>query len=61
MPYLDSCFPFPIDEATLIDLAQKARDWALMHGIAVRSKHNFYEELRVIWLTHSAFFNALQD
>lgn len=44
MPDLDSCIPFPIDEATLNDVVQKAKDWALMHGAAMRSKANFSDD-----------------
>lgn len=44
MPDLDSCIPFPIDEATLNDVVSKAKDWALMHGAAMRSKANFSED-----------------
>lgn len=44
MPDLDSCIPFPIDETTLNDVVQKAKDWALMHGAAMRSKANFSED-----------------
>lgn len=44
MPDLDSCIPFPIDEATLNDVVTKAKDWALMHGAAMRSKVNFSED-----------------
>lgn len=41
MPGLNSCIPFPIDEATLDDLIPKATDWALLNGAALRSKVNF--------------------
>lgn len=44
MPDLDSCIPFPIDESTLVGVAQKAKDWALMHGAAMRSKANFSDD-----------------
>lgn len=44
MPDLDSCIPFPIDEATLNEVVTKAKDWALMHGAAMRSKVNFSED-----------------
>lgn len=57
MPDLDSCIPFPIDEATLNDVVQKAKDWALMHGAAMRSKANFSEDsLQVIDKTRCTFF-----
>lgn len=44
MPDLDSCIPFPIDEKTLNDVVTKAKDWAIMHGAAMRSKSNFSED-----------------
>lgn len=44
MPDLDSCIPFPIDESTLVGVVQKAKDWALMHGAAMRSKANFSDD-----------------
>lgn len=40
MPGLMSCIPFPIDEITLNDLVPKAKDWALLHGAALRSTVN---------------------
>ncbi|XP_049537858.1 glutathione synthetase-like isoform X4 [Anopheles darlingi] len=40
-PTLKSCIPLPLDEAQLIDVVEKAKDWALMHGAAMRSKQNF--------------------
>lgn len=50
MPDLDSCIPFPIDESTLVEVAQKAKDWALMHGAAMRSKANFSEDSLQVYL-----------
>lgn len=44
MPDLGSCIPFPIDEKTLNEVVQKAKDWALMHGAAMRSNVNFSED-----------------
>uniref|UniRef100_A0A2M4CU33 Glutathione synthetase n=1 Tax=Anopheles darlingi TaxID=43151 RepID=A0A2M4CU33_ANODA len=40
-PTLKSCIPLPLDEAQLVDVVEKAKDWALMHGAAMRSKQNF--------------------
>lgn len=41
MPDLDSCIPFPLDEKVLVDVVAKAKDWAIMHGAAMRSKADF--------------------
>lgn len=40
-PVLEPCIPLPIAERTLIDVTEKAKDWAIMHGAAMRSKTNF--------------------
>lgn len=46
---LDSCIPFPLDEKTLNDIVGKAKDWAIMHGAAMRSRDDFSEDsLQVI-------------
>lgn len=44
MPDLDSCIPVPMDEKTLNEIVPKAKDWAIMHGAAMRSKANFSED-----------------
>lgn len=41
MPDLDSCIPLPLDETVLADVVAKAKDWAIMHGAAMRSKADF--------------------
>lgn len=43
-PDLDSCIPFPLDEQVLNDVVSKAKDWALMHGAAMRTKTLFSED-----------------
>ncbi|XP_014092061.2 glutathione synthetase isoform X2 [Bactrocera oleae] len=40
-PVLEPCIPLSIEERTLIDVTEKAKDWAIMHGAAMRSKANF--------------------
>nr|XP_019533926.2 glutathione synthetase-like isoform X2 [Aedes albopictus] len=40
-PVLQSCIPLPIEEDRLLDIVEKAKDWAIMHGAAMRSKANF--------------------
>ena len=41
LPMLESCIQYPIDDKTLLEVVPKAKDWALMHGAAMRSKNNF--------------------
>ncbi|EGK96424.1 AGAP000534-PB [Anopheles gambiae str. PEST] len=38
---LQSCVPFPLDDALLQEVVEKAKDWAIMHGAAMRSKQDF--------------------
>lgn len=38
---LPSCIPLPLGEAELDEIVSKAKDYALMHGICMRSKDNF--------------------
>ncbi|XP_053658736.1 glutathione synthetase-like [Anopheles marshallii] len=38
---LQPCIPLPLGEAQLLDLVEKAKDWAIMHGAAMRSKQDF--------------------
>ncbi|XP_062537031.1 glutathione synthetase-like isoform X2 [Armigeres subalbatus] len=40
-PVLQSCIPHPIEEGRLLDVVEKAKDWAIMHGAAMRSKTSF--------------------
>jgi len=49
VPVLKSCVPFPIENKVLEDIVPKAKDWAIMHGAAMRSKTNFnVDALQVI-------------
>lgn len=41
MSELKPCIPLPLDENVLTDVIEKAKDWALMHGAAMRSKAAF--------------------
>ncbi|XP_037938245.1 glutathione synthetase-like [Teleopsis dalmanni] len=38
---LKECVQLPIKDNELVDIVQKAKDWAIMHGAAMRSKSNF--------------------
>ncbi|XP_035910064.1 glutathione synthetase-like isoform X1 [Anopheles stephensi] len=41
---LQSCISLPLDEPQLLDVVEKAKDWAIMHGAAMRSKQNFDQD-----------------
>ncbi|XP_073833539.1 glutathione synthetase-like isoform X3 [Musca autumnalis] len=38
---LEECLALPLNESELIEVTEKAKDWAIMHGAAMRSKTNF--------------------
>ncbi|XP_075222153.1 glutathione synthetase-like isoform X1 [Lycorma delicatula] len=40
-PRLNSCVPIPKDIEQLKDVIEKAKDWALMHGVGIRNKKEF--------------------
>lgn len=44
IPHLPNCIPLPLSEDVLKELVEKAKDWAIMHGAAMRSKTNFSED-----------------
>lgn len=44
MASLDPCIPLPFDEDVLKNVISKAKDWAIMHGAAMRSKDAFSED-----------------
>ncbi|KAJ8925857.1 hypothetical protein NQ315_009709 [Exocentrus adspersus] len=44
VPYLPNCIPIPLPEDVLVELVEKSKDWAIMHGAAMRSKTNFTED-----------------
>lgn len=41
VPRLPYILPLPLPDNVLKELAEKTKDWALMHGAAMRSKTNF--------------------
>ncbi|XP_075158569.1 glutathione synthetase-like isoform X2 [Haematobia irritans] len=41
IPTLEECVQLPIQDDVLIEVTEKAKDWAIMHGAAMRSKTNF--------------------
>jgi glutathione synthase len=38
---LPSCIPLPLEKEQLEEIVSKAKDYALMHGICMRSKNNY--------------------
>lgn len=38
---LPSCIPLPLDSRVLEEVVSKAKDYALMHGVCMRSRVNF--------------------
>lgn len=41
----DSVISLPIPDKQLKEIVEKAKDWAIMHGVAMRSKTNFSEDM----------------
>ncbi|KAL4703755.1 hypothetical protein ACJJTC_017543 [Scirpophaga incertulas] len=41
---LASCVPLPIEHKTLVSVVEKAKDWALMHGVGMRDKQHFNKD-----------------
>ena len=38
---LPSCIPLPLEADELQEIVSKAKDYALMHGVCMRSRTNF--------------------
>ncbi|XP_030036720.2 glutathione synthetase isoform X2 [Manduca sexta] len=41
---LASCLPLPLDQKVLVNVIEKAKDWALMHGVGMRDRKNFTKD-----------------
>ncbi|XP_045512088.1 glutathione synthetase-like isoform X1 [Pieris brassicae] len=41
---LASCIPLPLDNKVLSSVVEKAKDWALMHGVGMRDKAHFSKD-----------------
>lgn len=53
MSELKPCIPLPLDANVLNDVIEKAKDWALMHGAAMRSRAAFSPDtLQVRTVSH---------
>lgn len=44
-PKLEPCIPLPLDDKTLEEIIDKAKDWAIMHGASLRSKQSYSKDL----------------
>ncbi|XP_063218314.1 glutathione synthetase-like isoform X1 [Bacillus rossius redtenbacheri] len=44
VPHLDACISLPLENEVLEDIIEKARDWALMHGVCMRSRSSFSKD-----------------
>lgn len=43
-PQLQPCIELPLEKQVLEEIVDKAKDWALMHGISMRSKESFNKD-----------------
>ncbi|XP_028175877.1 glutathione synthetase-like isoform X2 [Ostrinia nubilalis] len=41
---LATCIPLPLDHKVLVNVIEKAKDWALMHGVGMRDKKQFNKD-----------------
>lgn len=41
---LASCIPMPLEPKALVSVIEKAKDWALMHGVGMRDRKNFTKD-----------------
>lgn len=48
--YLESCINFPIENDVLLDVVEKAKDWALMHGAGMRTKASFNPDVMQVFI-----------
>lgn len=39
-----SCIPLPLEHKLLVSVVEKAKDWALMHGVGMRDKKHFTKD-----------------
>lgn len=54
---LASCIPLPLEPKALVSVIEKAKDWALMHGVGMRDRKNFTKDsiqVGVILLLHTS-------
>lgn len=41
---LASCIPLPLEPKSLVSVIEKAKDWALMHGVGMRDRKHFTKD-----------------
>ncbi|CAH2233642.1 jg2671 [Pararge aegeria aegeria] len=41
---LTSCIPLPVEHKLLVTVIEKAKDWALMHGVGMRDRKHFTKD-----------------
>lgn len=41
---LATCIPVPLENKALVNVIEKAKDWALMHGVGMRDRKNFTKD-----------------
>lgn len=56
---LPACIPLPLDADQLDEIVSKAKDYALMHGICMRSKVNFNPDVLQVSLNIKRLWNKL--
>ncbi|RVE41532.1 hypothetical protein evm_013817 [Chilo suppressalis] len=39
-----TCLPLPMEQKVLVNIIEKAKDWALMHGVGMRDKKHFNKD-----------------
>lgn len=42
---LAPCLQLPLENKTLVNVIEKAKDWALMHGVGMRDKKHFNKDV----------------
>lgn len=58
MTKFQSCIPLPLPEKELLDVVEKAKDWALMHGAAMRPKANYSPDSLQVNRIHSFHYHT---
>lgn len=51
IPVLSPCVSLPLSENELVSVVDKAKDWALMHGVGMRNKKEFSKDSLQVNLT----------
>lgn len=54
---LATCIPVPLENKALVNVIEKAKDWALMHGVGMRDRKNFTKDAIQVTFFFSIEFN----